>query len=137
MNSEKSVQSIKKPNTLFPVNLLEDVSLSESDIKEGDKFLSACAAGEAEVVKKFLESFNTSVLNKIDASYRDWTGIHYACSMNKLQVVKLLSTVNVLLSRSYFYFAQILSRFLVAHFIQILSRYYLDKTCINSGWKLR
>ena len=132
MNSEKSVQSIKKPNTLFPVNLVEDVSLSESDIKEGDKFLSACAAGEAEVVKKLLESFNTSVLNKIDASYRDWTGIHYACSMKKLEVVKLLSTVHVLLSRFYFYFAQILSRFLVAHFIQILSRYYLDKTCINS-----
>ena len=111
MNSEKSVQSIKKPNTLFPVNLLEDVSLSESDIKEGDKFLSACAAGEAEVVKKFLESFNTSVLNKIDASYRNWTGIHYACSMNKLEVVKLLSTVHVLLSRFYnIYFIQILSR---------------------------
>ena len=68
MNSEKSVQSIKKPNTLFPVNLLEDVSLSESDIKEGDKFLSSCAIGEAELVKKFLESFNTSVLNKIEAS---------------------------------------------------------------------
>ena len=101
MNSEKSVQFIKKPNTLFPVNLLEDVSLSESDIKEGDKFLSSCAIGEAELVKKFLESFNTSALNKIDASYRNWTGIHYACSMNKLEVVKLLSTVHVLLSRFY------------------------------------
>ena len=98
MNSEKSVQSIKKPNTLFPVNLLEDVSLSESDIKESDKFLSACATGETEVVKKFLESFNTSVLNKIEASYRNWTGIHYACSMKKLEVVKLLSTVHVILS---------------------------------------
>jgi ankyrin repeat protein len=101
MNSEKSVQSIKKPNTLFPVNLLEDVSLSESDIKEGNKFLSACATGEAEFVKKILESFNTSVLNKIDDSYRDWTGIHYACSMKKLQVVKLLSTAHVLLYRFY------------------------------------
>ena len=110
MNSEKSVQSIKKPNTLFPVNLLENVSLSESDIKEGNKFLSACATGEAEFVKKILESFNTSVLNKIDDSYRDWTGIHYACSMNKLQVVKILSTVHVLLPRFHFYFVQILSR---------------------------
>jgi hypothetical protein len=95
--------------------LLEDVSLSESDIKEGDKFLSACAAGEAEIVKKFLESFNTSVLNKIDATYRNWTGIHYACSMNKLEVVKLLSTVHV----------QILFLF-CPDFIQILSKFYLD-----------
>jgi hypothetical protein len=114
MNSEKSV---KKPNTLFQVSLLEDVSLSESDIEEGDKFLSACATGETEVVKKFLESFNTSVLNKIDASYRDWTGIHYACSMNKLQVVKLLSAVHILSSR----FISILSRF-YPDFLQILSR---------------
>ena len=89
MNSEKSVQSIINKNTLFPgVNLLENVS--EFDIKEGDEFLSACKTGDLEFVKKCLDSFNKSVLNRIDADEYGFTGLHKACYNAKLDVVKLL-----------------------------------------------
>ena len=64
MNSENSVvQSIKGTNTLFPPSNECDISLT--DIKEGAKFLSACKNGETELVKKCLDLFNTSILNKI------------------------------------------------------------------------
>merc|ERR1740129_1316543 len=87
MNSRDSVESIINKNTLFPlVNLLEDVSLTESDIKEGEKFLTACQNGDTEQVKKCLDLLNTSVLNRIDADYSDWTGLHYACRFAKLDV---------------------------------------------------
>ena len=94
MNSEKSVQSIKL-NSLFPsdsdINLLEDVSLSETDIIEGDKFLSACKNGDTEYVKKCLDVFNTSVLNKIDPGKYDYTGLHWACENNHIDIVKVLT----------------------------------------------
>jgi hypothetical protein len=65
MNSEKSVQSIINTYSLFPSDI-KDVSLSETDIKEGDKFLAACKSGDTEHVQKCLDVNNTSVLNKID-----------------------------------------------------------------------
>ena len=63
MNINNSIQSIKGTNTLFPPSNECDTSLT--DIKEGAKFLSACKNGDTELVKKCLDLFNTSILNKI------------------------------------------------------------------------
>ena len=74
MNSRDSVESIKNSDTLFPSEVNEyDISLA--DIKEGEKFLSACLNGDTKHVKKCLDSFNISVLNRIDADGSDWTVI--------------------------------------------------------------
>jgi hypothetical protein len=63
MNSRDSVESIKRTDTLFPSDVNEyDISLA--DIKEGEKH-----------VKKCLDSFNISVLNRIDADGSDCTVI--------------------------------------------------------------
>ena len=89
MNSSDSVESIKRTNTLFPSDVNEyDISLA--DIKEGEKFLSACKSGDTKQVKKCLDSLNTSVLNRINADFNDFTGLHYACDHGMLDVVKLL-----------------------------------------------
>jgi hypothetical protein len=89
MNSRDSVESIKRTNNLFPPNVNEwDISLA--DIKEGEKFLLACQFGDTKHVKKCLDSFNTSVLNRIDADGSDFTGLHNACWKDKLDVLKLL-----------------------------------------------
>ena len=72
MNSENSVvQSVIATNTLFPPSNECDISLTY--IKEGAKFLSACKNGETELVKKCLDLFNTSVLNRIR-----WSTCHLA-----------------------------------------------------------
>ena len=89
MNSRDSVESIKNSDTLFPSDVNEfDISLA--DIKEGDKFLSACESGDTEQVKKCLDLLNTSVLNRIAGDGSDFTGLHEACYNAKLDVVKLL-----------------------------------------------
>jgi hypothetical protein len=89
MNTRDSVESIKNSDTLFPSDVNEcDISLA--DIKEGEKFLSACQIGDTKHVKKCLDLFNTSVLNRIDDHGSDFTGLHYACINGKLDVLKHL-----------------------------------------------
>ena len=90
MNSEKSVQSIKTTDKLFPVDILEDVSLIENETREGEDFLAACKSGDTEHVLKCLDVYNTSVLNKISGRI-DKTGLHWACENKNIGVVKVLT----------------------------------------------
>ena len=81
-----------KKNLFLNIFSREDArKLTESEIEEeGKKFLLACTNGDAEHVKKCLDSFNTSVLNRINADNYDLTGLHYACAYAQLDVLKLL-----------------------------------------------
>ena len=67
----------------------DESKLTESEIEEeGKKIMSACENGDTKHVRKCLDSFNTSVLNRIDAD--GGNGLHWACLCDKLDVVKLL-----------------------------------------------